>query len=126
MDVVSFRYKDEKKYNRLKFYCIERGITLNEFFSQIIDKKIEQIDGIKGGMERFFESGFVPKPEIDEKDVEDKIVPWLRILSPEELAKQRAIFHQSYVFTAALLDVDPKKRATAELPYSILWRRYSW
>lgn len=126
LDVIAFRYNDEKKYNKIKMYCVERGITINQFFSEYIDKTLKNIDGLGIGLENFMGAKFIPKPDIDQKDVEGKIVPWLRTLETDKLNSLKPIMHQTYIFASALRDIEPDKRHTSDLPYSVLWKRYTW
>lgn len=115
--------KDDKTYIRFKTLCLELGKDLQDVVWQFIEKKVEEYDGKKNGLENYFGLEHILKPEID-ADFETKILPWLRTLSDDKLHQTVRNFYPGYIFCNALLDTPPDQRRNAGFDYQMIWRKY--
>lgn len=83
--------------------------------------KFESNNGHK--LDIFFGSEYIAKPNIDD-DIENKILPWLRVQQKEDIDKIRINAYRTYVYAQALLDTSPDQRRTIGLDFETLWKRY--
>ena len=116
---------DEEKYKRLSVLAKDlygHG-GVKTLFTKLALQFLEKYEGESNRMDNYFDPNFIPKPEIDD-DVDKKILPWLRNKNTEDLAKLKQIFFAAYIYTSGLYDTNPSERATAELTFNILWKKY--
>lgn len=84
---------------------------------------VSKYDGNLKKLDKFFDSNFIPKPEID-SDADKSILPWLRNQNDERLSLQSSIFYRSYIYSRALRETSPDARLTTRFDFDLLWRRY--
>src|SRR5690242_11786136 len=118
---VDFNIDSElwKKYSEIVFMDFGFGAIKHDIGTYIMNR-VQKYQTANKGIEAFFEPNYVPKPEID-ADVEQKILPWLRSRTNDELNKLRINSYRSFVYTQGLLDTPPDKRSTIEFDYETLW-----
>jgi hypothetical protein len=117
----TFRIQDDTAWNGFKLFLLDKGITIEDYFNQIVNEKATEYDGLKHGLDKFVPFGYISKPQLD--DSFEMKVNWLKSQNDDKIKTIQDDCYKLKIMCDALLDTPVSERKEL-MPYMEAWQRY--